>query len=265
MKYTLIIALVLIVGGGLYWYGTTTQEAGLGEDSQINDQASYDVFSSAYAGFMFEYKVSPDGYVVEDLSPFISADDADVLQVFRVINEREKIELDNSEVGREGPPTISLMVFENNKRLTASQWVDTNSRFSNINFLMGQVDRDAVVGGTNAVRYRTDGLYLNDNVVVAHGDYMYHFSGSFLEENSMIHLDFKRLIGSVAFIPVGSVPTGVPSSKINPQVACERALIYMTFESGAAADAFVKACVNGEHPEVIEQYINDMGLDGATI
>jgi hypothetical protein len=56
-----------------------------------------------------------------------------------------------------------------------------------------------------------------------------------------------------------------PEEKIDPQVACESALAYMTFESGEDAEAFVEACVNGEHPEVIERYINDMGLDGASI
>lgn len=60
--------------------------------------------------------------------------------------------------------------------------------------------------------------------------------------------------------------TGVPTQgKINPQVACESALVYMTFENGAAADAFVAECVAGEHPEVIERYINEMGIDGAQI
>ncbi len=41
--------------------------------------------------------------------------------------------------------------------------------------------------------------------------------------------------------------------------------MYMTFTDSAAAEAFVAACVRGEHPEVIERYILDRDFDGAVI
>ncbi|NCN52766.1 hypothetical protein GW943_03105 [Candidatus Parcubacteria bacterium] len=255
MKYILIIAGILLLGGAFFIYSNSKSD----DDAAI-DNASYTTFTDTEAGLTFEYKTDPDGYVVDDLSAFIGADDTSVLKVFRVINKREKVELENSEGGREGPPIITVMVFKNEMKLTASQWVDSETRFSNIQAALGEVDRDAVVGGANAVRYRSDGLYQNDNAVVAHGTYIYHFTGAFLEEDSVIHKDFKSLIDSVTFIP-----TDTMSAKIDPRVACESALAYMTFENGDAADAFVAACINGEHPEVIERYIKDMGLDGAAI
>jgi hypothetical protein len=59
---------------------------------------------------------------------------------------------------------------------------------------------------------------------------------------------------------------GVPGGKLNIQAVCEGALAYMSFTDGAAAEAFVEACVRGEHPEVIERYKQEMGLgDGAAI
>lgn len=60
-------------------------------------------------------------------------------------------------------------------------------------------------------------------------------------------------------------PTGAPTGKINVKVACESALAYTTFDSGAAADAFVADCIDGKHPEVIDRYIKDLGVDGAAI
>jgi hypothetical protein len=39
----------------------------------------------------------------------------------------------------------------------------------------------------------------------------------------------------------------------------------MNFPSGTEAEAFVAECVNGNHPEVIDRYISDMGVDGAAI
>lgn len=56
------------------------------------------------------------------------------------------------------------------------------------------------------------------------------------------------------------------NGKLNINVVCESALSYMTFESGAAADAFVAECKEGKHPEVIGHYKAQMNLgDGAAI
>ncbi|KKT79582.1 MAG: hypothetical protein UW75_C0011G0016 [Parcubacteria group bacterium GW2011_GWF2_44_8] len=63
----------------------------------------------------------------------------------------------------------------------------------------------------------------------------------------------------------GESQVGMPVGKIDVRVACESALMYTTFVDGAAADAYVAECVEGKHPEVIERYINEMGVDGATI
>ena len=63
----------------------------------------------------------------------------------------------------------------------------------------------------------------------------------------------------------GEAGVGMPAGKIDVRVACESALMYTTFVDGAAADAYVAECVEGKHPEVIERYINEMGVDGATI
>ena len=58
----------------------------------------------------------------------------------------------------------------------------------------------------------------------------------------------------------------MPMGKINIEEVCNGALAYMTFASGEDADAFVQACINGEHPEVIERFRAEMGVgDGAKI
>ena len=57
----------------------------------------------------------------------------------------------------------------------------------------------------------------------------------------------------------------MPQGKIDVRVACESALMYTTFTDGDSAEAYVEECVEGKHPEVIERYISDMGVDGAVI
>lgn len=63
---------------------------------------------------------------------------------------------------------------------------------------------------------------------------------------------------------VAPAPT-MPQGKIDVRVACESALMYTSFTDGAAADAYVQDCIDGKHPEVIERYISEMGVDGAVI
>ncbi len=61
-----------------------------------------------------------------------------------------------------------------------------------------------------------------------------------------------------------SVPAEV-GARINVQAVCEGTLAYTDFVDTAAATAFVADCVAGKHPEVIEQYIESIGADGARI
>lgn len=54
--------------------------------------------------------------------------------------------------------------------------------------------------------------------------------------------------------------------KLNIDVVCQGALSYMTFPDGASAEKFVAECKEGKHPEVIENYKEQMNLgDGAEI
>jgi hypothetical protein len=54
--------------------------------------------------------------------------------------------------------------------------------------------------------------------------------------------------------------TGSNSAKIDIEEVCNSALAYMTFENGAAAEAWVEECKRGEHPEAIEQWKIQMGI-----
>ncbi len=50
-------------------------------------------------------------------------------------------------------------------------------------------------------------------------------------------------------------------AKINIEAVCNGALAYMTFTDGKSADLFVKDCIDGKHPEVIERYKADLNLN----
>lgn len=69
--------------------------------------------------------------------------------------------------------------------------------------------------------------------------------------------------------PMGEMMNPGMAGKIDVNEICNGALASMTFESGAAADAFVQECIDGQHPEVIQNYMQMMqsenGMDGAAI
>ncbi len=50
-------------------------------------------------------------------------------------------------------------------------------------------------------------------------------------------------------------------AKINIDAVCNGALAYMTFSDGKSADLFVKECIDGKHPEVIERYKTELNLN----
>lgn len=205
-KILLYVAIVTIVLFGLLFVASTYVDEGEQPDLVVDESSetiAYDTVVDPVLGISFAYKTAPNRYIVDDVTSSVREESQgmEVVKALRIMNAREKHELENSEGGREGPPTIQLTVFENAKKQSANMWIDAHSNLSNIELLVGSIDRDAVVAGANAVRYKTDGLYQNENVVIAHGRYIYHFTGSFLEAESQIYKDFQRLIDSVTFIP----------------------------------------------------------------
>jgi hypothetical protein len=58
--------------------------------------------------------------------------------------------------------------------------------------------------------------------------------------------------------PVQTV--SAPQAKLNINVVCQKALEYMKFADAKSTDAFVKDCIDGKHPEVIEKYKSDLNL-----
>ena len=67
-------------------------------------------------------------------------------------------------------------------------------------------------------------------------------------------------IGYYLFMQPAAPADTTSDAKIDINAVCEGALAYMTFENGAAAEAFVQECKNGEHPEVIAQWKVQMGI-----
>lgn len=210
-------------------------------------------------GLVFRYISGPEGYTLEE---YPRASDPALLRMIRITPTKDWEDEQNRK-GGEGSPSWNLTVYANTLKQSPSVWADENAEASNINLIMGSSE-ETVVGGANAVTYTVDGLYPAKVYVIAHGGFIFVVHASYLDETSPTFRDLNAWINSFTFVPVGE-STQKPQGKIDVKVACESALAYMTFATGAEADVFVQDCVDGKHPEVIERYTEGLGLDGAAL
>lgn len=74
------------------------------------------------------------------------------------------------------------------------------------------------------------------------------------------------MLGAIGYYYVMPAPASEPApsmdsaAKIDINAVCDGALAYMSFPSGAEAEAWVAACKRGEHPEAIEQWKQMNGI-----
>lgn len=160
---------------------------------QTNKQTS--IFSSPSLGLEFQYPTGADGYILKEIDSLEAPADL----VREIVLTRTEDADKNLPAEGEGPPTLTLLVFKNTSKQWPQIWADQHVQYSNINLKIGEVS-ETTVGGANAIRYIADGLYASQNIVLAHGDYVYMISGMFIDKNSPLYSDFEPLVKSVRFI-----------------------------------------------------------------
>lgn len=150
-------------------------------------------------GFGFEYKKSKDGYVLT--VPPHGNEEATDFEDAVVLMQKADYDAMQSGAAMEGPPSITVLVYKNTKKLSARAWADANKSASNIELKTGEI-LDTSVQKAKGIRYEIDGLYPAETLVVTYSDYVYVLSGSFLDKDSAIHKDFNAMLGTfIFFIP----------------------------------------------------------------
>tara|TARA_R110000824_G_scaffold401771_1_gene615627 strand:- start:316261 stop:317022 length:762 start_codon:yes stop_codon:yes gene_type:complete len=253
MKNILISILVLVAVGllGAYLLKATPQ-SGQGDSVTHTLEAE---------GLVFTYKGGAEGYQLEEQD--VAGSENAQLQKSITLTPTKDYEDQKTREGGEGSPSWHLTVYRNDPKQSPSVWVDANPSDSNIRLATGPV-QEAVVGGANAVAYTIDGLYMTDVVVIANGGLIFMASGAYENDTSATKRDFASWIESFKFIPTAEQMGGA-QGKIDIDAACKSALAYSTFENGEDADRFVAECKEGKHPDVIERYLQGLGVDGAVI
>lgn len=151
-------------------------------------------------GYAFTYTKGPDGYVALTEEEMIGAN---LISAVSLVNRTEYESLQDAPPGREGPPSISVRVYENSAKSQPSVWVMENPNDSNIK--LAQSDPiEEVVGGANAVFFVGDGLYPFETYIVAHNNYIYVLTGMYFTVEDAIYQDFQTFVETFEFIPTAS-------------------------------------------------------------
>lgn len=149
-------------------------------------------------GFSFDYPKG-DKYVVQE--PVIdAATQGDLMKAVILIPSEDFEELQNAEEGREGPPTINILVFRNTAGLSPTEWFEAT----------GVSDQNTrMIGEEEAIIFESDGLYASRNIVVASNGLLYFISGSFIDRDSDIYNDFDMVLDTFTFHKEVTVNGGV--------------------------------------------------------
>lgn len=287
MQKILVALGVFILFSGTVYYALTVAPGTTPDTATAT--TTTETYSMVAVGLEFTHESGEAGYTRSLIDP-INIPSQDFID--GVVLTRTADTLTPPPVGGEGPQTLSLAVYRNSERLWPAVWAMRNPELSNY-ALKRSEPVETVVSGANAVTYTADGLYMSTVTIIAHVGYIYVATGQSTDPTEQLYQDYENWLQSFVFVPSddvlptptaegtaeaitetetieeGSTDETATSSesgaRIDPRVACESALLYMTFPDGAAADAFVAACIAGEHPEVIERYISELGADPATI
>lgn len=97
---------------------------------------------------------------------------------------------------REGPPTITFDIYQNNlDNQTVEQWIRNTSES---NFKMGPMTlASTTVATAPALEFTWSGLYEGNTVVFAHNDHIIAAAVAYLTPNDPIRTDFRNILQSI--------------------------------------------------------------------
>lgn len=190
---------IVSVGLGAYFLPKTTEPPQL---------TTYDTYRNTELGLEFTYATGTKGYILEESTP---RQDPNTYASLILTQKGDYLNLKkNPPRDGEGPPTISIAIFENLKKEELLRWAETHIQYSNLNLKNSPISNYELAGRTG-LRYQGDGLYPFEIFITSHERYIYVLTGTYLEERSAIRNDFLTLMQSVRFIPIAKEAPTTPA------------------------------------------------------
>ncbi len=151
------------------------------------------VTTDAEVSISFSY---PKEYVLQEVLP-TPQDYRDLVKSF-VLMSQENYDTLGTLQNTEGPPAITILVFNNPEQLGVDVWMKKPDIASYIPPQM-QEPSSIEIDGEFALLFEADGLYRSDNVVVAHGTRIIVMSGAFADVESPQRRVFAGIVKSLVF------------------------------------------------------------------
>ena len=195
-KYFLtIIGLIVLLGVGFYALNSYMYS----EKQNDTEGQKFSTYVSEVYGFSFQYRAGGDGYVREEVVPSLQEDqDLQHIVVLMLKSDYNTLQEEARDITREGPPTLNIAIYNNPQNTPVDEWVDAHPNAVNRDLVLGTITED-IVAGEQALRMKTDGLYVTNVALVSHRGYIYLFTGGFIDENSPQVRDFEYLLSSVTW------------------------------------------------------------------
>lgn len=178
----ILVLLVLAVGGYLYLNDSarTPIEVPNGEESTS-------AYNNSIYGISFEY---PNTYELQEREV------GNGERAHYSITLIDKVALANAPQNGEGPPVITVDIFQNDvDQLSINEWVEGSS-FSNFKLSPDGTLASTTLAGAPALTYTWDGLYRGKSYVAAHRGNIVMVSGQSLATEDKIVGDFNEIIFS---------------------------------------------------------------------
>ncbi|MDZ4227241.1 MAG: hypothetical protein U1D26_02060, partial [Patescibacteria group bacterium] len=188
-----LVALAILAAGVLYFIPVTKEFA----------PATY--HSDEY-GLSFSY---PSGYFVVYESSATGEREQHAIVLAEDTPENREI-FSDPQSATEGPPTITITLFQNDLDNYTTLGFVEGTNFSNFKLSDGNTT-EVSVGGETGLKYGATGLYENDNVVVALPSYVYMFTAFYNTPSDRIRADFEDVLRSVEFGD-GNIPTSADNA-----------------------------------------------------
>lgn len=183
MKWLGILALIIVVLGGFYYFAPADE----GATPDTNTNGSMKTYESEEYGISFEY---PDTYTLRESNA--SKGGQEQYQI--VLADTEA--LAQAPQNGEGPTSMTIEVFEKGGATSTEAWVRTTPQ-SNFQLSPNGALVPIQIGEVNGVSYSWDGLYRGSSIVFEHDGRIFMTSVTLLEATDKIVLDFGRLLQSI--------------------------------------------------------------------
>lgn len=188
-KISLVVLLIATCLAGTAIY--IMNESGNSSATTVDDSEPLEVRSLPRYGISFSY---PQTYTLQEVAR----------QEGEVTTFREGVYLYDSQAladaeaaeATEWPPSISISIYDNPALVASEDWGSGMLQYIQADQVVGELN-ERTVSGRPAFEYQSDGLYMSDNIVFEHEDFLIVISGEWFEEGDQLRRDMARLVSTL--------------------------------------------------------------------